>query len=113
MNSSINKSIIVKVATVSNVISKNSNGVPMNNAVTKNVSPRNIKINFLFIAVVCSLCRHKITANLYIVPPRPRLAKRNEDAPPRPRLAKRNEDALSLFLYNKLIASFIALQMQS
>ena len=53
-------SIIAKVEIVSVVTFKNSKGVPTNNAIVKKVSPINIKINFLFIVVVCSLCRHSL-----------------------------------------------------
>ena len=67
LNNTINRnkirSIIVKVAMVSTVTFKNSKGVPTNKAVVKKVSPRSIKINFLFIVVVCSLCRHSLAAN--------------------------------------------------
>lgn len=48
---------------VSAVTFKNSNGVPTKSAVVKKVSPINIKINFLFIVVVCSLCRHSLATN--------------------------------------------------
>ncbi len=66
MNSNKNKTIITDVAIVSAVTFKNSKGVPTNKAVTKNVSPRIIKINFLFIVVVCSLCRHSLATNSFI-----------------------------------------------
>jgi hypothetical protein len=65
MNSNKNKTIIIEVAIVSKVTFKNSKGVPTNSAVVKKVSPRNIKINFLFIVVVCSLCRHSLATNVW------------------------------------------------
>ena len=58
-----NKTIIIDVAIVSAVTFKNSKGVPTKSAVVKKVSPRNIKINFLFIVVVCSLCRVSLATN--------------------------------------------------
>ena len=60
-----NKTIIIDVAIVSAVTFKNSKGVPTKSAVVKKVSPRNIKINFLFIVVVCSLCRVSLATNVF------------------------------------------------
>ncbi len=59
-----NKTIITDVAIVSAVTFKNSKGVPTKSAVVKKVSPRNIKINFLFIFVFCSLCRVSLATNV-------------------------------------------------
>src|SRR5690606_3314944 len=58
-----NKTIITDVAIVSAVTFKNSKGVPTKSAVVKKVSSRNIKINFLFIVVFCSLCRVSLATN--------------------------------------------------
>src|SRR5690606_13631657 len=63
-----NKNIIIDVAIVSIVTFKNSKGVPTKSAVVKKVSPRNIKINFLFIVVFCSLCRVSLATNEQVLP---------------------------------------------
>lgn len=63
MKSNKNKTIITDVAIVSAVTFKNSKGVPTKSAVVKKVSPRNIKINFLFIVVFCSLCCVSLATN--------------------------------------------------
>ncbi len=65
MNSNKNKTIVIEVTIVSTVAFKNSNGVPTKSAVVKKVSPINIKINFLFIVVVCSLFRNSLATNVW------------------------------------------------